>query len=73
MAGGTYKVIKLVGTSPDSFSKATKNAVDKAAETLKGIGWFQVVEERGFVNEGKVVEFQVVLEVGFKLMGEAVG
>jgi len=71
MSGGTYKMIKLVGTSPESFSQAVKTAVSKASQTLKGIGWFQVVEQRGFVNEGGVQEFQVVVEVGFKLLDDA--
>lgn len=64
----TYKVIEIVGTSPDSFEGAVKSAVQKASETVKAISWFQVLEQRGAVKDGKVVEYQVVLKVGFKLI-----
>lgn len=73
MPENTYKMIKIVGTSPDSMSQAIKNAVTKASETLQGIGWFQVVETRGFVGDGVVKEFQVVVEIGFRLLGNPGG
>ncbi len=63
-----YKLIELVGTSTESYEKAIENAVAKAAETLKEISWFEVVQHRGSVKDGKVEEFQVILKVGFKLV-----
>ncbi len=63
-----YKLIEIVGTSEKSYEEAIQNAVSKASETLKAISWFQVVEQRGAVKNGKVTEFQVVLKVGFKLV-----
>jgi flavin-binding protein dodecin len=63
----TYKVIELVGTSPTSFAEAVRVAVAEAAKTVRNMSWFQVVEERGRIDEGKVAEFQVTIKVGFKL------
>jgi flavin-binding protein dodecin len=64
---GTYKVIELVGTSPMSFAEAVKSAVAEASKTVRHMDWFEVVNERGSVVEGKVAEFQVTLKVGFKI------
>jgi len=64
---GTYKVIELVGTSPLSFAEAVKSAVAEASKTVRHMDWFEVVNERGSIVEGKVAEFQVTLKVGFKI------
>jgi len=66
---GTYKKIELVGTSPVSFAEAVKAAVAEASKSVRNMNWFEVVEERGFIKDGKVAEFQVTLRVGFKLEG----
>ena len=63
----TYKVIELVGTSPLSFAEATKAAVAEASRTVRHMDWFEVVNERGKIADGKVKEFQVTLKVGFKI------
>ena len=64
---GTFKVVQLVGTSPNSFADAVKNAVIEAAKTIRHMGWFEVVEQRGMIKDGKVHEFQVILNIGFKV------
>ena len=64
---GTFKIIELVGTSPASFAEAVRAAVDHAAKTLRNMSWFEVVEQRGRIDDGKVTEFQVTIKVGFKL------
>jgi hypothetical protein len=64
---GTYKTIELVGTSPVSFAEAVKAAVAEASATVRHMDWFQVVEQRGRIADGKVEEFQVTLKVGFKI------
>jgi dodecin len=63
----TYKKIEVVGTSPESYAKATASAVAKLAETEKHLSWFEVVELRGAIRDGKVTEFQVTLNVGARL------
>jgi dodecin len=64
---GTYKKIEIVGTSPVSFSEAAKSAVVEAAKTVKHMEWFEVIEQRGMIKDSKVVEFQIVLKIGFKI------
>lgn len=62
-----YKKIEVVGTSPTSFADATRAAVEEAAKTMRHMSWFEVVEQRGAIRDGKVTEFQVTLRIGFRL------
>lgn len=69
MTAHTYKLVELVGSSPTSTDEAIRNAVAKASATVKHIDWFQVIETRGHVDNGKVAHFQVTLKVGFRIEG----
>ena len=69
MSAHTYKLVELVGSSPNSTDEAIRNAVTKASATVKHIDWFQVIETRGHVDNGKVAHFQVTLKVGFRIEG----
>lgn len=64
----TYKLIELVGVSNESYAEATQNAVRRAGQTLRGLGWFQVTELRGLIQDGEISEYQVTLKVGFRLL-----
>jgi len=64
----TYKLIEVVGVSEESYAHATKNAVDRASSTLKGLGWFQVTELRGLIQEGEIAEYQTTVKIGFRLL-----
>lgn len=64
---GTYKKIEIVGTSPVSFSDAVQAAIADASKTVRHISWFEVVEQRGSVKDGKITEYQVTLKAGFKI------
>ena len=66
-----YKKITLVGTSPEGIGPAVKAAISRASETLRHLDWFEIKEVRGRIEDGQVAEFQVVLEVGFRLEGDA--
>jgi hypothetical protein len=68
MPDKTYKLIELVGVSGTSIEEAIQNAIGRANQTLKNLDWFEVVEARGLIQEGKVNQFQVKLKVGFRLM-----
>jgi len=57
----------VVGTSPNTYAEATANAVAKLAQTEKNLSWFEVVELRGAIRDGKVQEYQVTLNVGAKI------
>lgn len=67
MPNRVYKLVEIVGTSPHSTDEAIRNAITKASKTLSHLDWFQVVETRGQIVDGKVAHFQVVLKVGFRL------
>lgn len=67
MSNHTYKVIELVGTSTISTDDAIKSAIAKASVTLKNLGWFEVIETRGHIEDGKVAHFQVTIKVGFRI------
>ena len=67
MSANTYKLIELVGSSPNSSDDAVRNALAKAAATIKNMDWFQVIEQRGHIVNGKVAHFQVTLKVGFRI------
>lgn len=67
MPSRCYKLIEIVGTSPESSDQAIRNAIEKASKTHDHLDWFQVIETRGHIVDGKVAHFQVVLKVGFRL------
>jgi flavin-binding protein dodecin len=62
-----YKMTELVGTSSKGFDEAAKEAIQRASKTIRHLGWFEVVDQRGLIKEGQIAEFQVTLKVGFKL------
>ena len=67
MSEHVYKVVKLVGSSPDGIQPAIDNAIAKAGDTLRNVRWFEVEETRGHVEDGQVAHYQVVVNVGFTL------
>jgi hypothetical protein len=62
-----YKIVELVGSSPDSIEDAIKSAIARAHQTLRNLRWFEVVETRGHIENGEVHHYQVTLKVGFTL------
>jgi dodecin len=64
---GIYKILEIVATSPVSFAEAVKAGVAEASQTVRHMDWFEVVEERGRIADGKVQEFQVTMKIGFKV------
>jgi flavin-binding protein dodecin len=69
MSDHTYKKIELVGSSPKGIEEAVKNAISRAKKTVRNMRWFEVVETRGHLEEGKIAHWQVTLKVGFTLEG----
>jgi dodecin len=67
MSNHIYKKIELVGSSPNSIEEAVQNAVEKAAQSLRNLRWFEVVETRGQIENNKVAHWQVTIKVGFTL------
>ncbi len=64
---GIYKLIDVVGTSPSNFAEAVKSAIAEAGKTVHHMSWFEVIEQRGAIKDGKVAEFQVTVRIGFKI------
>ena len=62
-----YKIIEIAGSSETSIDDAIQRAVARAAQTLKHLRWFEVVQTRGHIENGKVHHYQVTLKVGFTL------
>jgi dodecin len=62
-----YKVIELVGSSETSIEDAIQTAIARASQTLKNLRWFEVVQTRGQLEDGKIRHYQVMLKVGFTL------
>lgn len=67
MSSHTYKLIDLVGSSPVSIEEAINTALAEAAKSVKLMEWFQVIETRGHIEDGKVAHYQVILKVGFRI------
>ena len=49
-----YKILDLVGSSEKSIEDAIQNAISRAAKTIRGMKWFEVVQTRGHVENGVV-------------------
>jgi len=67
MSSRTYRVTEIVGTSPEGVDQAIQNGVQRAAQTLRHLDWFEVVGTRGHIVDGTVEHFQVTMKVGFRL------
>ncbi|MGS1072617.1 dodecin [Burkholderia glumae] len=67
MSDHVYKHIELTGSSQSSSDDAIRVAIAKAAKTLHNLEWFQVLETRGHIEDGKVAHWQVTLKVGPRL------
>lgn len=63
----TYKMVTLVGCSASSYEDAIQQAVADAGKTLRNLGWFEVLEMRGRIADGKVAEYQVKIQVGLRV------
>ncbi|MEO6026386.1 MAG: dodecin family protein [Candidatus Binatia bacterium] len=66
MAESVYKIIELVGTSTDSWEKAAKTAVERAAKTLRDIRVAEVVQLDMTIEKGKVTVYRAKVKVSFK-------
>lgn len=67
MSDHVYKTIELVGSSSTGADDAVRAAVARASETLRNMRWFEVIETRGHIEDGRIKHWQVTLKVGFTL------
>ena len=64
---GIVKVIELVGSSPNSFSDAVRNAVSTAAQTLRNITGVDVLSSNATVENGEISLYKVQVKIAFVL------
>ena len=67
MSNNVYKHIELTGTSSVSIEDAVQHAIARASKSVRNLRWIEIVETRGQVDAGKVVQWQVTLKAGFTL------
>ncbi len=67
MTEHVYKKIELTGSSTAGIQEAIENAIGKASATTENMRWFEVVETRGHIENGKVAHWQVTIKIGFSL------
>jgi len=70
MPDHVYKTIELVGSSTRGMEEAVQKAIAKAAETVRNLRWFEVLDTRGHIEGGKVAHWQVTVKLGFTLEDE---
>jgi dodecin len=67
MSDHVYRVNEIVGSSQTGVDDAIQRAIGKAAETVRNIDWFEVVQIRGHVENGAIGHVQVTLKIGFRV------
>ncbi|HEX8296794.1 MAG TPA: dodecin [Chthoniobacteraceae bacterium] len=67
MSDHIYKKIELIGSSPIGIEDAVNNAVNRAAQTIRNMRWFEVGEVRGHIDNNKIAHWQVTVKIGFTL------
>jgi len=67
MSDHVYKTIELIGSSPVGPDEAIRNAVERAAKTVRNLRWFEVTNTRGQIEDGRIAHWQVTLKLGFAL------
>jgi flavin-binding protein dodecin len=69
MVDSVYKVIELVGTSSESWEKAAKVAVERAAKSLRDLRVAEVIEQDLVIEKGKVSAYRTKVKLSFKYGG----
>ena len=64
MKDHVYKMLELAGSSEKGIDDAIQNAIARASKTIREMKWFEVLETRGHIENGKVAHY---LRVGFTL------
>ena len=67
MTEHVYKSLELTGSSSTSSDDAIRVAIEKASESISEIRWFEVLDTRGHVKDGKIAYWQVTVKVGFTI------
>jgi hypothetical protein len=66
MTDNVYKVIEIIGTSEESWEKATKSAIQRASKSLRDLRVAEVVQQDATIDDGRIQSYRVKLRVSFK-------
>jgi len=69
MSDSVYKIITLVGTSPDSWEKAAATAIERASQTLRDLRIAEIEELDVQLENGKITNYRAKVRVSFKYEG----
>jgi len=67
VANNAYGLTEIVGTSANGVDAAIEVGITRADKTLRGLDWFEVIDVRGHIQDGRVAHFQVTKKLGFRL------
>ncbi|MGO8858154.1 MAG: dodecin [Steroidobacteraceae bacterium] len=67
MDSHVYKTIQITGSSTLGADDAVKIAIERAGKTVHNLRWFKVTDTRGYIESGKIANWQVTVELGFAL------
>lgn len=70
MAGNTYNIVELVGTSEQSWEEAARLAVETAAKSLRDLRIAEIVKLDMTVEDGKVTNYRARVNLSFKYQKE---
>ncbi len=70
MSESVYKIIEVVGTSPDSWEEAARNAVEAAGKSLQDLRVAEVTELDLKMEDGKVAAYRARVKISFKYLGK---
>jgi flavin-binding protein dodecin len=67
MTDHVYKSVEVTGSSGAGVTEAIDRAIAKASETVRNLDWFEVLDIRGHIEDGRIAHYQVTLKIGFRL------
>jgi dodecin len=67
MSEHVYKSLELTGSSKKSSDDAIRNAITRASKSIRNMRWFQVIDTRGYIENGEIAYWQVTIKIGFTL------
>lgn len=70
MPNSVYKIVEVVGSSPDSWEKAAQIAVETAAKTLRDLRVAEVEKLDLHIENGRIAAFRVRVKLSFKYVSE---
>jgi len=67
MSDHVYKIVEIAGSSEKGIEQAIEAAIARASKTTRHLRWFEVMQVRGHIDNGKIEHYQVTLKAGFTL------